>query len=186
MADESLSRKKKAYKVCATKLNLFFSERNPSDNGRRKKKERKKLTSTTTWNMKLLVNWIRYVFCDFDMFTDWKSFGLRVNGLLTRIRLIDMSVDGIEGIALMLMFGVIAETDATVETIRRNIATCRLSILREINGAAIEMALLGNVADLIVGNVLHLIFCTLSDVTISVIVCAVCVTARTTVMARVE
>lgn len=50
-------------------------------NGGREKK--RKTTKTTTWNMMLLVNWIRYVFCDFDMFADWKSFALRVNGLLT-------------------------------------------------------------------------------------------------------
>lgn len=136
----------------------------------------------TTWNMKLLVNWIRCVFCDFDMFADWKSFGLRVNGLLTWIRLIDMSVNCIEGIALM--FGVIAEIDATVETIWRNIGT-QLTILRQINWLGIEMPLKGGIANVIVCDLLHLISCTLSDVIILFIVCAIRVTTRT-VMAHIE
>lgn len=92
-----------------------------------------------------------------------------------------MSVDCIEGIALMLLFGVIAEIDATVETIRRNI-TIHLTMLCQI----IEMALLGgNVANVIVGDLLHLISCTLIDVAILLIVCTICVTAQI-VMANVE
>lgn len=125
-----------------------------------------------TWNMKLFVNWIRLVFCDFDMFADWKSFGLCVNGLLVWIIIIDMSLGCIEGVALLLLICVVAVSDATIEIIRWSIA-----IVRHINRTRVEVSLLCGIANVIGGDFLHLISGILCDVSIRIVVCSVCVAA---------
>lgn len=111
--------------------------------------------------MNLFVNWIRNVFCDFDMFADWKSFGRCMKDLLGII-VIDVSLRCIEGITLMLLHIAVAVGDGVGTTSRSvrlgNIAAMRHTILRQFNGAGVEVSLLrSSVTDVIVGDFLHLI-----------------------------
>lgn len=147
--------------------------------------------------MKLFVNWIRYIFCDFDMFADWKSFGWSVNGLLGIIIIdnviMSLSLGCIESIALtLILHSVIAVTDATQVTASTStIAIIRLSITamhticRQINWTGIEVSLLCDVANVIIGDFLHLISSALRCVCASIIVCTVFVAARR-IVANVE